>query len=70
MSLQIRRHVYRDREGWLICGRNQYSGIFGTQVFIIGARADAERVRAKLNRGEQLTVDDFRAADGACPDGA
>ena len=58
MALQIRKHVYRNRQGFLICGRGRHSGIFGTQVFTED-RGCAERMRAKLNRGEHLTVQDW-----------
>ena len=58
MALQIRRTVYRNREGFLICGRCEHSGIFGTRIFTL-TRPSAERIRDKVKVGQEITTADF-----------
>lgn len=64
MSLQIRKTTYRNQEGYLICGRNQYSGVFGTRVFAL-TRGIAEHLRNKLNKNQELRVSDWRVGEVA-----
>jgi len=55
--LCIRPKVYRDLPGFLIYGRNtrgQSIRIFTTTL------ASAQHIKAKVTRGEQTTVDDFK----------
>jgi hypothetical protein len=59
MALQIRRQVYRNREGFLICGRSKnHPTSFPIRIFT-ETRISAEHIRAKINRGEQTTTEDF-----------
>jgi len=54
--IQIRAHVYRDRVGFLICGRDA----IGRSVRIFTeTRVSAEHIRDKVKRGEQTELADF-----------
>lgn len=54
--LQIRRAIYRGQPGFLIIGG---PGLYGVRIFTL-TRSSAERIRDKVRRGEQTTLDDFR----------
>lgn len=53
---QIRKHVYRHREGFLIlnCGSQGW----GERIFV-ESRVVAEHIKEKLMRGENLTMADY-----------
>jgi len=58
--VQVRRTTYRGTPGYLICGRTpQRPNGWGVSIFTRTKRS-AERIRRKVNRGEQTTLADFR----------
>lgn len=62
--VRIRKHTYRDREGWLIYGRPKNGGgIFGVKIFT-ESRASAELLRAKVKANEETTIMDFGPRPG------
>ena len=68
MSLQIRKSVYRNRVGLLICGRHENSGIFGTQMFVDGQDPESYRIaqllKSRVVNNEDTRVEDWRRTDG------
>ena len=57
MSLQIRRKVYKGKDGWLICGRPKNS-LRAVSIFT-HTRRSAERIRDKVRQDEQINLEDF-----------
>lgn len=55
--MQIRHAVYRDRQGFLICGKDSISR--DIRIFT-ETRASAERIRTKVKAGEQIVLADFQ----------
>jgi hypothetical protein len=57
MALQVRRSIHRGTPGYLICGRRP-GGSFPILIFV-RRRETAERMRAKLNAGGRIELQDF-----------
>jgi len=55
-AYQIRKTIYRNREGYLICGGGH--GMFGCRIFT-ETRESAERIRDKKRAGEEILLSDF-----------
>lgn len=56
MALQIRKHTYRDRDGFLICGKD----LKGRSLRIFTeTRASAEVIRQKKRAGKEIVLEDF-----------
>jgi hypothetical protein len=56
VGLSIRKHTYRDKEGYLISGKNprgQHLSIFATSL------KSAMHIKAKALRGEDINSVDF-----------
>ncbi len=56
--VQVRRTTYRREQGWLICGGASSKGHWGVRIFTL-TRTSADRIAAKVRRGEQTTLADF-----------
>lgn len=64
MPLRILAHTYRNRPGYLITGRDTKGR--SCRVFV-STRPIAEKVRAKIRAGDEITTADFQPAPDADP---